>query len=167
MAAIDPSPLAFNALGYRAASDVTAREYPIDDIDNYEHMSPDTQSMRRLRLHQVLRLRCGDLFTMLVPSMEGRQDRRAVEVRRKVLGCVRGIISEWTPNNADEPVDHFIDRQLDGAKLCRGGKVVHSFNVRLLSYPERYMMEQTPMPNSEINYLLEPNKPGGEDSMSN
>jgi hypothetical protein len=120
-------------------------------------MSAMSLGPKRLRIKEIIRLKCNDVCTVFVPSFENKKDSKFVrDVRAETLSVFRQVVlgelpDKWNNTQCD---DYFRDH-LRSREMQREGRIGHEFHVCIVNYPERQRMEAGFMTESEKNYLLD------------
>ena len=134
---------------------------PLVDGSNFVELSARLQPMRRLKTGHVLRLCNEDVFTIVISWTDKKDNAVVTDPRAHVTRGMKRIIGEWAVGDASKKRE-YIDKQMQKHAVTRGGGSDYLFNVRLKSFPERLLLQTTPLPLSEISNLLEINRPGGK-----
>ena len=109
-----------------APAGVVVPRYDVREMNT----SSAVQGMRRLRIIDILQLRKGDEFTLLVPPTDRKQPRKAIAPRRGVLQNFRRVIlgaAGRRMSAADR--DKYYAADLNGRSIVREGKPNHEINV--------------------------------------
>ena len=125
--------------------------------DEYIAMSAMSIGPKRLRIKEIIRLKCKDVCTVFVPSFENKKDSKFVrDVRAEMLSVFRQVVLSELPDKwiNTQCNDYFRDH-LRSREMQREGRIGHQFHVCVVNYPEQQRMEAGFMTESEKNYLLD------------
>ena len=110
-----------------------------------------------MRISQIVRLMPADEFTLVVPPVDRREPKVAVPRRKLLLAGFCRILLRAEPSSStfsQELRESFLQNELDGRAIVRGGKTHYEFDVRISSYPERPMIAQCNPLGIDVNHWL-------------
>ena len=135
-----------------------------DDVMNIprydERVIPVTSKnygVRRLPIGEFIRLGCEDEFTLYIPPTSAKEPPEVKSLRDDLLLQMKRIVmASFQKTTTPEEREAGWQKHLQSRQFDRHGNDGYDFNVKIVTYPERPVMDRPSIPPSELKYLLNP-----------
>eukprot|EP00956_Cyclotella_meneghiniana_P018450 scaffold30718_cov36-Cyclotella_meneghiniana.AAC.2 len=156
--AFQPSPVKF------PSDDDVVLDTEDDDVMNIprydDRQTPLTSKnygVRRLSIDEFIRLGCEDEFVLYIPPTSTKDAPEVKAMREDILMQMKRIVmSPFQKSTTTEERDAGWKKHLERRQYNRDGNPGYDFVVKVVSYPERSIMDRPSIPPSELKYLLNP-----------
>eukprot|EP00956_Cyclotella_meneghiniana_P033008 scaffold92750_cov52-Cyclotella_meneghiniana.AAC.1 len=113
--------------------------------------------VRRLPIGEFIRLGCEDEFTLYIPPTSSKESPEVKSLREELLLQMKRIVmASFQKNTTPEEREAGWQKHLQSRQFDRHGNDGYDFNVKIVTYPERPVMDRPSIPPSELKYLLNP-----------
>lgn len=156
----EPSPVKFpsydDRVVYMDDDDDDITDIPRHDL-RLVQVSSSLYGVRRLRINEIIRLRCHEEFILFIPPTSKNDPPEVKSSREGLLRQMRRIVmAPYMTSSTPQQRELLWNKHLEKRQVQREGNDGYEFNVRVHSYPERFTMDRPSIPPGELKYLLNP-----------
>ena len=110
-----------------------------------------------MAIKDILRLDSGDEFILFIPPFNKNDKKVWRDTSNTVLGLMRRIImSPFANTTTAQERETGWNKHLCTRQRERDGTFGYEFNVRVVAYPSRDLVEKDDLPTASVDYLVDP-----------
>ena len=123
----------------------------------FQPITSASKGVRRLAIKDILRLDSGDEFILFIPPFNRNDKKVWSDTSKTVLGLMKRIImSSFSKTTTPQDREIGWQNHLRTRQRERDGSFGYEFNVRVIAYPSRDLIEMDSLPSSSVDYLVDP-----------